>query len=103
MLAGRAFSDHDSASAPAVAIVNERFAEQHFPNQNPVGQHLSTVSRRSALERVEIVGVAGNTNVAGLRAAPPPTVYVCLPATAGACATMSLEIRAAGSLEQVIA
>ncbi len=100
LLAGRAFSDSDSADAPAVVVVNERFAEQVFPNQNPVGQHLST-SAGGRLVSVEIVGVVGNTNVAGLRAAPPPTVYVSdqqLPRAR----EMSLEFRAAGTLERVI-
>jgi predicted permease len=101
LLAGRALSDRDSSDVPAVAIVNQRFAEQHFPNQNPVGQFLST-SAGGRLDRVEIVGVVGNTNVAGLRAAPPPTVYVSdqqLPEAR----EMSLEFRAAGALAQVIA
>jgi putative ABC transport system permease protein len=101
LLAGREFSERDSADAPAVAIVNERFAAQHFPNQNPVGQHLST-SAGGKLGSVEIVGVVGNTNVAGLRAAPPPTVYVSYQQLPRA-REMSLEFRAAGTLERVIA
>jgi predicted permease len=101
VIAGRAFSDHDSANAPAIAIVNERFAEQHFPGQNPVGQHLAT-SAGGRLDAVEIVGVVGNTNVAGLRAAPPPTVYVSYQQLPRA-REMSLEFRAAGALERVIA
>ena len=35
---GRAFTDADNAQAPKVLIVNETFARQFWPNENPVGQ-----------------------------------------------------------------
>ena len=35
-LAGRDFSDQDSASAPPVAIVNQAFARKFFPDRNPL-------------------------------------------------------------------
>src|SRR5205807_6235471 len=37
LLRGRAFSSSDSARAPRVAIVNETFARQYFPNVDPIG------------------------------------------------------------------
>jgi predicted permease len=75
LLTGREFTDRDRTDTPLVAIVNEAYAERHFGRQNPVGQHLSASvnGRRGDLE---IVGLAGNTKLAGLRAAAPPTVYV---------------------------
>ena len=36
---GRDFSAEDTATSPGVVLVNETFAKQFFPNQNPVGQH----------------------------------------------------------------
>ena len=53
-----------------------------FPNQNPVGQHLST-SAGGRLETVEIVGVVGNTNVAGLRRGAAANGLRVVPAAAG--------------------
>jgi putative ABC transport system permease protein len=40
LLAGRAFTERDNASAPGVVIVNETFANRHFPNENPIGKHI---------------------------------------------------------------
>ncbi len=75
LLAGREFTDRDGAGAPAVAIVNDAYAQRHFPGQNPIGQHLAATVRRERRD-LEIVGVVGNTHATSLRAAPRPTVYV---------------------------
>jgi putative ABC transport system permease protein len=37
---GRALEDHDSASAPPVAIVNQAFASQYFPDKDAIGQRI---------------------------------------------------------------
>ena len=52
-----------------------RCSRSAFANQNPVGQHLSAKVRGQHRD-LEIVGLVRNTNAAGLRAAPPATVYV---------------------------
>jgi predicted permease len=36
---GRNFSEQDTATSPQVVVVNQTFAKQFFPNQDPVGQH----------------------------------------------------------------
>jgi putative ABC transport system permease protein len=99
VLSGREFSDRDSAQSPPVAVVNEVFAQRHFPNQNPVGRRLSAKVRGQQRD-LEIVGLAKNTNAAGLRAAPPATVYVAYAQLTGDIPT-TLAIRAAGSLGRV--
>ena len=54
LLAGRALNDRDSQNgAPRVAVVNEQFVRQYFPNENPIGKRL--VDQQGS---VEIVGVA---------------------------------------------
>jgi predicted permease len=40
---GRAFGDTDGAPGSEVAVVNERFANQHFPNANPIGQRIRLI------------------------------------------------------------
>jgi putative ABC transport system permease protein len=40
VLRGRDFTENDIAGAPRVALVNQAFARQFFPNQDPIGQHL---------------------------------------------------------------
>jgi predicted permease len=95
LLSGREFTDRDSADSPAVAIVNEVFAGRHFAGRNPVGQHLSA-NVRGQRRDLEIVGMVRNTNAAGLRAAPPPTVYVAYAQLTGNLPT-TLAARAAGA------
>ena len=58
LLAGRAFTERDNASAPGVVIVNETFANRHFPNENPIGKHIKPgVSVEGEPVWREIVGV----------------------------------------------
>jgi putative ABC transport system permease protein len=99
LLSGREFTDRDSADGPAVAVVNEMFAQRHFANQNPVGRHLSA-NVRGQRRDLEIVGLVRNTNAYGLRAAPPPTVYVAYAQLTGDFPT-TLAIRATGPLGRV--
>jgi predicted permease len=99
LLSGRQFTDYDAKSTPPVAVVNQEFALRHYPDGNPVGRHLSATVRNRRTD-LEIVGVASNTSLRGLRAAPPPTVYVAYSQLTGDFPT-SLEIRAGGSLGQV--
>jgi predicted permease len=99
LLAGRDFTDYDGKAGRGVAVINEAFAQRYFPSQNPVGQHLSAVVRGGPTE-LEIIGVAENATLSGLRAAPPPTVYVSYFQLTGDLPT-TLAIHARGALGQV--
>ena len=99
LLSGREFADRDSGDRPAVAVINEAFAHRYFANQHPVGQHLSATVRGERRD-LEIVGLVKNTNAAGLRAAPPPTVYVAYAQLTGDFPT-TLAVRATGPLGRV--
>jgi predicted permease len=56
MVRGRNFTDQDTATSPMVAIVNQTFVKQFFPNQDPIGQHFGIdVPQYSG--SFEIVGV----------------------------------------------
>ena len=101
LLSGREFSDRDSPASPAVALINERYAQRFFGNQNPLGRHLAATVRGGARD-LEIVGVVKNTSAAGLRAAAPPTVYVAYAQLAGDFPT-TLEVRAAGPIGRAAA
>ena len=98
LLAGREFTDQDTAASPAVAIVNERYVQRRLAGRNPVGLHL-TARVLGQRRDLEIVGLAKNTQAAGLRAAPPATVYVPYAQLSGMPAT--LEIRATGQVGEV--
>jgi putative ABC transport system permease protein len=102
VLSGREFTGRDSEASTAVAVVNERYAQRHFPGQNPVGQHLT--ARLSGKPRdLEIVGVVKNTNTRSLRAAPPAIVYLAFDQLPDNRQDRSatLEIRTAGGLGEV--
>ena len=70
VLLGRAFDDRDRPGSPAVAVVSEAYVKTYFPDQNPLGQHIS-ISRRPPLKDrdVEIVGVAANARYGALKGA----------------------------------
>lgn len=60
--AGRDFRSTDGQHAPAVALVNQRFADAYFPSENPIGQRIR-IYEKYHLEPSEwrtIVGVVSN-------------------------------------------
>jgi predicted permease len=71
---GREFSARDRAGAPLVAIVNEAFAREYFPGQNPLGQRFGDDGPKSA-GTFEIVGVVKDARYATLRVPPYPTIF----------------------------
>jgi predicted permease len=93
LVSGRAFATKDTSDAPAVAVINERYATRYFPTQSPLGRHLvSTLMGQKA--DLEIVGVVKNT-ATSLRRQPPAIVYVPF-AQFGSKQSPSLAVRAAG-------
>ncbi len=74
--AGRAFTAADNAQAPKVVIVNETFARQYWPNQDPLTMHV-IVGRRP--EHAEVIAVAADVKNRGLGAEPQPQLYLPFP------------------------
>ena len=60
VIAGRDFNDTDRMATPRVALVNERFAAQFFPGQNPLGKRLRSTSRHQPGDWRTVVGVVPN-------------------------------------------
>jgi putative ABC transport system permease protein len=56
LLSGRNFTEADTATAPAVAIINETMAKTLFPNENPIGHRIGGVDPTNRAW-MEIVGV----------------------------------------------
>ncbi len=73
---GREFTAADNAQAPMVLIVNETFARQFWPGQNPIGKHI-IVGRRP--EPAEVVGVSEDIANRGLGQDPQAQVYIPFP------------------------
>ncbi len=59
ILRGRNFTDQDTATSQQVVIVNQAFARQFFPGQDPIGKHFG-VNKPQYSGAFEIVGVFGN-------------------------------------------
>uniref|UniRef100_Q02B05 Permease n=1 Tax=Solibacter usitatus (strain Ellin6076) TaxID=234267 RepID=Q02B05_SOLUE len=74
ILLGRDISGQDLDAAPKVAVVNEAFARQYFPNESAVGKRFGLNRNQSD---IEIVGVVQDSKYQGLREpAPGPMLYV---------------------------
>ena len=92
LLAGRFFTDSDSADSVAVAIINETMARRIAPNGNAVGKQLRV--RYAAHPLVQVVGVVPDIKQYSLTANDWPEVYV--PFAQMPVSFMTLMIRAAG-------
>jgi putative ABC transport system permease protein len=79
LLQGRDFTERDEAKATPVIIVNQAFAQQFFPGENPVGKHIqagiSNGGPGTAPMR-EIVGVVGNVKFEDLTTEFSPESYI---------------------------
>ena len=72
---GRPFAASDKEGAPAVAIVNEQFANTYWPGQDAIGKRLRLDRKKDAW--LQIVGITktGKYTFAG----EPPTPFLYLP------------------------
>jgi putative ABC transport system permease protein len=58
LLTGRDFTTRDDANSLPVIIINEAFAQKHFPGENPLGKHLKPgISMGKEKRWYEIVGI----------------------------------------------
>jgi predicted permease len=71
LMAGREFSDRDTDTAPAVAIVNESFVRRFFGEGAALGRRVTSVN-----VTYEIVGVVGDAKYQHLREGIIDTMYI---------------------------
>ncbi len=79
ILRGRAFTNQDDGSAPGVVIINNAFARQYWPKQNPIGQQI-LIGKGDGPQWVEaprrIIGVVADIHNGGLNHNPNPLMIV---------------------------
>jgi putative ABC transport system permease protein len=92
---GREFAETDRASEPKIAIVNETFARQWWPNEPAVGHQIKVGGPYQKGDLLEIVGVAGDVKQFGLDSQPMPEIYQ--PSAQKNSSAMTVLIRANGS------
>jgi len=93
VLSGRSLQAGDLAS-PAVAVVNQKFAETYFGNLNPVGRQFGLGRRNVRL--FEIVGVAKAAHYNSLKEEARPVVYVPFNSNPAQLGQVYFHIRTAG-------
>ncbi len=98
ILHGRGFLASDTAEAPRVAVVNDRFAQHYWPGEDAVGKRIRLDSRTGTL--VEIVGVARTIKYQGSIETPMDFLY--LPLEQHPIARMVLMLRSSGDPLQLV-
>jgi putative ABC transport system permease protein len=77
LLRGRDFSERDDSKAPGVVVVNEAFVRKYFPNDDPLGKHITPGASNSGKPQVrEIIAVVGNVKNRSLDAEDVPVYYI---------------------------
>ncbi|MFC1633706.1 ABC transporter permease [Planctomycetota bacterium] len=61
LIRGRHFTPADHSKAPPVAIINQRLAQQYWPDEDPLGKLLTLDPKAAQIKWVTIVGVVGDT------------------------------------------
>ena len=75
VLKGRGITEHDTATSPGVAVVNEAFVKKFFkPGDEPVGAHFGTNGMKSVGD-FQIVGVMRNVKWQQPREEPQPMYF----------------------------
>jgi predicted permease len=76
LLAGRNFTNKDSAQAPAVAVINQTLARRFFPGVNPIGHTYRAEGGARKLDPpVEVIGVVKDAKYETVREEPDPTIF----------------------------
>lgn len=92
LLAGRDISDADTQDKDPVAVINETFARQIYPGDNPIGRKF--ILNLGNTKPHEIVGVVGDVKLVSLEGDIRPTAY--LSSRQYAFGLMSFVIRTSG-------
>ena len=78
LVAGRTFTDQDHADAPLVTVVNETFARDAWPDQDPLGRRIRFGGAQSKAPWLTVVGVVKDLRRSDdVRRAVRPEVYMC--------------------------
>jgi predicted permease len=77
IVGGRGFTADDKEGSPPVAVVNQKFAEKYWPNQDPIGKRLQLIDKEKNNPWLEVVGLTltGKYTYVG----EPPTPFLYLP------------------------
>jgi len=94
---GREFTARDSLTAPAVVVINRRFARDNWPGEQAVGKRFKIGFLNSTNPWMTVVGVVENFRHNGLDTDQAPTMY--RPYQQAAWPVMSILVKTAASPE----
>jgi predicted permease len=101
VLLGRGLSAQDNERAPKVVVVNQTFAQRHFPGENPIGKRLGFSDTNTS--EIEIVGLARDAKYTRQRDDVPPTAYLPWLQELRAVTSVTFEVRTASDPKAYIA
>jgi putative ABC transport system permease protein len=98
---GREFTLADDDTAPRTVVVNDTFARQYFPGEDPLGKRIKLGLQTTEPETPwrEIVGIVRDIKQHTLNEAPGPAMYI--PHAHGLITTPHIVVRAAGGVDAV--
>ncbi|HZU23304.1 MAG TPA: ABC transporter permease, partial [Terriglobales bacterium] len=76
LVRGRGFSEDNSSTRPAVAIISQSLVREYFSNEDPLGKELVFGFPPGPPIAHQIVGVVADIHDAGLNQNPAPMMYV---------------------------
>jgi len=77
LMAGREFTESDTAESPKVCIINEKLAQRFFAGRSPIGLHITQgAGRLNTNPPIEIVGVVANSKWDDARSDIVPFLYM---------------------------
>ena len=96
VLAGRAFAERDTATAPRVCMVSEKTARSLFGDENPVGRRLAPLTTSNP-DWAEIVGVVSDVESA-VKNTSPVTLQVYFPLDQEPRRQLEVAVRTSGMI-----
>ncbi|HTG99825.1 MAG TPA: ABC transporter permease [Vicinamibacterales bacterium] len=100
---GRTFNDSDTATSPGVVIIDERLAHRFWPGADPVGRRMyqpenpnDLVTPDKNTRYLTVVGVVGETRMAGLATTEDRVGAYYLPFTQFGRRALTLTVRTTG-------
>ncbi|HZM71688.1 MAG TPA: ABC transporter permease [Candidatus Cryosericum sp.] len=96
LLRGRIFDSHDQADSQQVCMIDETFAQKHFPGEDPLGKRVRFGGRENGNENpwMEIVGVVNHVKHYGVDQVSRIEMY--LPYTQSPIPSFTILVKTAG-------